>query len=119
MNFEHAADRISSTLTLGLRTNFVGRADIVNFEWDPRKATRNVRKHGVPFHEAATIFGDPLAMTFEDPDHSIGERRFITVGMSHAGRLIIVAHADRGEAIRIISAREASRGERKHYEEAE
>jgi uncharacterized protein len=91
----------------------------VNFEWDPRKARRNVRKHGVSFHEAATIFGDPLAVTFQDPDHSIVERRFITVGMSDAQGLLIVAHADRGETIRIISARKTTRGERKYYEEAE
>jgi uncharacterized protein len=89
----------------------------VNFEWDPRKATQNHRKHGVSFHEAATVFGDPLAMTYHDPDHSILEQRFITVGISDSGRLLIVAHADRGENIRIVSARKTTLRERKHYEQ--
>jgi uncharacterized protein len=62
----------------------------VNFEWDPRKAAQNRRKHRVSFHEAATVFGDPLAVTYDDPDHSIVEQRFITVGMSDAGRVLIV-----------------------------
>ena len=89
----------------------------VNLEWDPRKAAQNRRKHGVSFHEAATVFGDPLALTYHDPDHSIVEQRFITVGMSKAGRPLIVAHADRGENVRIISARKMTLRERKHYEE--
>ena len=89
----------------------------MNFEWDPRKAAQNLRKHGVSFQEAATVFGDPLALTFDDPDHSITEQRYITVGMSSEGRVLIVAHADRGENIRIVSARKTSRRERRHYEE--
>jgi uncharacterized DUF497 family protein len=89
----------------------------VNFEWDPEKATRNRRKHGVSFHEAATVFADPLAVTYHDPDHSISEERFITVGMSRTDRVLIVAHSDRGENIRIISARKTTVQERKHYEE--
>ena len=89
----------------------------MNFEWDPRKATLNRRKHGVSFHEAATVFGDPLALTYHDPDHSIAEQRFVTVGMSSAGRLLIVAHADRGENIRIISARKTTLRERHDYEQ--
>ena len=89
----------------------------MNFEWDPIKAARNRRKHGVPFHEAATVFGDRLAVTYHDPDHSASEQRFITVGMSSAGRVLIVAHADRGENVRIISARRTTQRERKHYEE--
>jgi uncharacterized protein len=89
----------------------------VNFEWDPGKATQNRRKHRVSFHEAATVFGDPLAVTFHDPDHSISEERFITIGMSRAGLVLIVAHSDRGENIRIISARKTTLRERKHYEE--
>jgi len=89
----------------------------VNFEWDPRKAAQNLRKHGVSFQEAATIFGDPLSVTYQDPDHSTAEQRFITVGMSSVGRILLVAHADRGESIRITSARKATRHERKHYEE--
>jgi len=89
----------------------------VNFEWDPEKATRNRRKHGVSFPEAATVFADPLAVTYHDPDHSISEERFITVGMSRTDRVLIVAHSDRGENIRIISARKTTVQERKHYEE--
>jgi uncharacterized DUF497 family protein len=89
----------------------------VNFEWDPVKARQNRRKHRVLFQEAATVFGDPLAVTYPDPDHSLSEQRFITVGMSNAGRILIVAHADRDESIRIISARKTTRREREHYEE--
>jgi len=89
----------------------------VNFEWDPAKARRNRRKHRVSFQEAATVFGDPLAMTFLDPDHSASEQRFITVGVSSTNRILIVAHADRGENVRIISARRATQIERKYYEE--
>ena len=90
---------------------------MVNFEWDPGKAKQNRRKHRVSFQEAATVFGDPLALTYPDPDHSTSEQRFITVGMSGAGRVLIVAHVDRGEDIRIISARQTTQRERKHYEE--
>jgi uncharacterized protein len=89
----------------------------VNFEWDLRKSAQNLRKHGVSFHEAATVFGDPLSMTYQDPDHSTIEQRFLTIGTSRAGRLLIVAHADRGENARIISARKVTRRERKQYEE--
>jgi hypothetical protein len=89
----------------------------VNFEWDPVKASRNRRKHRVSFHEAATVFGDPLAVTYPDPDHSESEQRFMTVGMSSAGRLLIVAHADRNENVRIISARKTTQAEREYYEE--
>jgi uncharacterized DUF497 family protein len=89
----------------------------VNFEWDPRKEAQNRGKHAVPFNEAATIFGDPFALTYHDPDHSISEQRFITVGMSNTGRILVVAHTDRGETIRIISARKATQRERSHYEE--
>ena len=89
----------------------------MNFEWDPRKATTNRRKHGVSFHEAATVFGDPLALTYDDPDHSSSEQRFITMGMSNTGRLLMIAHADRGDNIRIISARKATPRERNHYEQ--
>jgi uncharacterized DUF497 family protein len=66
----------------------------VNFEWDPDKATQNHRKHRVSFHEAATVFADPLAVTYHDPDHSLSEERFITVGISRNGRVLIVAHSD-------------------------
>jgi uncharacterized DUF497 family protein len=89
----------------------------VNFEWDLAKAARNHRKHGVSFQEAATVFGDTLAMTYHDPDHSVAEQRFITVGMSNARRVLIVAHTDRGENVRVISARKTTQRERKYYEE--
>jgi len=88
----------------------------VNFEWDPGKARQNRRKHRVSFQEAASVFGDPFSITYPDPDHSIAEQRFITVGTSSGGQVLIVAHADRNENIRIISARKTTRGEREHYE---
>ena len=90
----------------------------VEFEWDPQKAASNLRKHKVSFPEAATVLGDPLAVTAPDPDHSAEEDRSITVGRSVRGRLLLVAHAERGERIRIISARELTRHEREAYEEA-
>ena len=89
----------------------------MRFEWDERKAAANEKKHGVSFHEAATVFGDPLAITFADPDHSENERRYVTFGMSRVDRLLVVAHADRERRIRIISARTMTRHERKFYEE--
>ena len=89
----------------------------MNFEWDPSKAAQNRRKHGVSFHEAASVVGDPLARTYQDPDHSIMEQRFITVGMSNAGRLLIVAHAERRDSVRIISARRTTQHERTDYEQ--
>lgn len=89
----------------------------IEFEWDPNKAKKNIKKHRVSFNEAATVFGDPLSMTFFDPDHSIDENRYITIGLSHLGRLLVVAHTDRDDRIRIISARKATHRERKFYEE--
>jgi uncharacterized DUF497 family protein len=89
----------------------------VNFEWDPGKARQNRRKHRVSFQEAATVFGDPLAVTYPDPDHSISEQRFVTVGLSSVGRVLIVAHTDRDENVRIISSRKTTQRERKQYEE--
>jgi uncharacterized DUF497 family protein len=88
----------------------------MQFEWDPGKARRNLRKHGVSFDEAVTAFYDPLSATFDDPDHSIGEQRYITVGFSSQNRLLIVGHTERGEAVRIISARLATTHERKRHE---
>ena len=76
----------------------------MEFEWDPDKAARNLAKHGVSFPEAATVFGDPLAMTYGDPDHSREEDRFLTFGHSSAGRLLVVSHTDRDDRTRIISA---------------
>jgi uncharacterized DUF497 family protein len=90
---------------------------MIQFEWDSTKARMNLRKHGVAFREAATVFRDPLGITIFDPDHSDEEERFITFVFSTAGRLLMVAHTDRGEGIRIISARELTRAEREAYEE--
>ncbi len=89
----------------------------LTFEWDQGKAEQNLVKHGVSFPEATTVFGDLLSMTILDPGHSVGEERFITIGVSHQSRLLVVAHADRGDTIRIVSARVATRAERKNYEE--
>jgi uncharacterized DUF497 family protein len=88
------------------------------FEWDARKSATNLRKHGVSFAEAGTVFGDELSITVPDPDHSDQEDRYITIGRSNLHRLLMVAHTDRGENIRIISARELTKTERKEYEEA-
>lgn len=88
----------------------------MRFEWDPEKARENGRKHGVSFEEAVTVFYDSLATTFPDPDHSAGELRLITFGYSAHDRLLVVAHAEREEAARIISARHATAHERKSYE---
>ena len=85
------------------------------FEWDPHKARLNVAKHGVSFGEAASAFSDPLSLTRFDPDHSIDEERFLLLGASDQGRLLVVAHTDRGGRIRIISARLATRRERRSY----
>ena len=89
---------------------------IMRFEWDPEKAKRNLRKHAVSFEEAVTVFYDPLSATFDDPDHSVGEYRYITTGLSSRDRLIVVAHTERGESIRIVSARPATAHERKNHE---
>ena len=88
------------------------------FEWDVVKAAQNLRKHGVAFGDAASVFSDNFAYTFPDPDHLVGEYRMVTFGFSLAGRLLAVSHAERGRAIRIISARAATRHERKIYEQA-
>ncbi|HWH91311.1 MAG TPA: BrnT family toxin [Candidatus Binatia bacterium] len=88
----------------------------MTFEWDSRKARSNLVKHGVGFEEASTIFGDPLSLTISDPDHSLREERYITVGKAFTGKLLVVVHTERGNNIRIISARPASRRERKFYE---
>jgi uncharacterized DUF497 family protein len=89
----------------------------MEFEWDENKAETNLAKHKVAFDEAATVFGDPLSVTFPDPDHSIDEDRYITIGTSDRDRVLIVSHTDREDRIRIISARKATRRERKAYEE--
>ena len=88
----------------------------MEFEWDPEKTVRNLAKHGISFQEAATVFGDPLAITFSDPDHSADEDRYLTFGHSAGGQLLVVSHTDRGDRTRIISARRATHNERKIYE---
>ena len=88
-----------------------------NFEWDHEKAEANLSRHGVSFAEAVTAFGDPLSMNMPDPDHSEGEQRFIVLGMSDRYRLLIVSYTERPPGTRIISARLATRHERKQYEE--
>jgi len=92
---------------------------MVEFEWDARKPAANLRKHKVSFIEAATVFGDFLSTTVADPAHSGGENRFIIVGMSKSGRLLMVAHAERGERIRIISARTLTGREKRAYKNKE
>lgn len=89
----------------------------MDFEWNPDKAKSNYEKHNVSFEEAATVFDDSLSVTFPDPDHSIGESRYVIIGLSRFGQLLIVAHTDREEKIRIISARKATRQERRFYEQ--
>ncbi len=88
----------------------------MRFEWDAEKAAENLKKHGVSFEEAVTVFYDPLAATFDDPDHSIGEDRFLTVGYSSRGRLLVVCHTERRGKVRLINARRATAGERERHE---
>jgi hypothetical protein len=88
-----------------------------SFEWDAKKAQANLSKHGVSFAEAVTVFGDPLSMNMPDPDHSDSEQRFIVLGMSDRFRLLVVSYTERPPRTRIISARLATRKERKQYEE--
>ena len=90
----------------------------MDFEWDPQKAASNPKKHKVSFAEAVTVFGDRLSITVPDPDHSVGEDRQITIGMSDRSRSLMVAYLERGERIRIMSARSLTKAERKAYEEA-
>jgi len=88
----------------------------LRFEWDKNKAKRNAAKHKVSFEEASTVFGDPLSITIEDQIHSSIEERFITMGSSFSGNLLVVVHCDKGDTIRIVSARAATRKEKKTYE---
>ena len=88
----------------------------MDFEWDPVKASANESKHGVTFEEAMTVFGDPLELTISDPDHSMEEFRFVSIGLSGAGRLLIVSYTERDGVIRLISTRLAQARERKQYE---
>jgi uncharacterized DUF497 family protein len=88
----------------------------MEFEWDPKKSEANRKKHGISFPDAATVFADPLAITFSDPDHSLGEQRFLTFGYSKMNLLLVVVHTERHSKTRIISARQATRYERTIYE---
>ena len=90
----------------------------MRFEWDSEKAKSDLAKHGGSFAEAMTIFGDPLELTIADPDHSEGEYRFLSIGLSSARRLLVVSYTERGDQIRVISAREAIAKERRQYESA-
>ena len=89
----------------------------MNFEWDEEKARANLEKHGVPFEEAKTIFDDPLYVDFYDPEHSADEHRYIIIGESRQGRLLMVSYTERGDVARLISSRAATPAERKDYEE--
>jgi len=89
----------------------------MKFEWNPNKAVMNLRKHSISFQEATTVFDDSLSVAFPDPDHSIGESRYVIIGLSGSGQLLVVSHTDRENRTRIISARRASRHERRFYEE--
>ncbi|MEG4345834.1 BrnT family toxin [Microcoleus sp. A003_D6] len=88
----------------------------MKFQWDSNKASSNAKKHGVSFEEAVTVFGDALAMTISDPDHSVGEIRLLTIGQSNFQRLLVVSHTEREGEVRLISARLATRQERRNYE---
>jgi uncharacterized DUF497 family protein len=90
----------------------------LRFEWDGKKARQNILKHGISFENAATVFGDALSLTIPDPLHSTNEDRFVTIGMTENDILLVVVHAARESAIRIISAREATLRERRNYEKA-
>ena len=91
----------------------------MQFEWNPDKARSNLKKHEVSFNEASTVFNDPLSMTFPDPNHSYSEDRYVIIGLSSAGRILVIPHTDRADRVRIISAREATRNERRFYEDGE
>lgn len=91
----------------------------LRFEWDAAKARLNLSKHSVSFEEASTVFGDRLAITIPDPLHSLAEERFVTIGVSETGKIPVVVATGRGDSLRLISARSASRRERKQYEKAD
>jgi uncharacterized DUF497 family protein len=97
----------------------VPRSEVMEFEWGAWKSRVNEDKHGVSFDEAASVFGDPLAITFDDPEHSAHERRYLTFGFSSAARPLLVVHTSRGDTIRIISARPMTPRERRAYEQWE
>lgn len=90
--------------------------DPMDFDWDEDKAEANLKKHGVSFSEGGTIFSDPLAITYNDPDHSFDEERFLSIGFSDKDQLLIVSHVERAGKTRLISVRRATRPERRLYE---
>jgi len=90
----------------------------MKFEWDQTKASANLSKHGVSFDEAKTVFDDPLYVDFYDPDHSLDEHRYIIIGESQQGRLLMVSYIESDDAVRILSSREVTQTERKQYEES-
>ena len=119
---QHHSLVVDSQATSGYNHLTIGGHDCavgIDFEWDPNKATRNLQKHGVSFEEAATVFRDDLSISVPDPDHSLEEERFITVGVSSQNRLLMVAHTEIGDSIRIISARELTPSERTQHVEAD
>ena len=89
----------------------------LDFDWDEDKAAANLKKHGIGFEEAKTVFGDPFSVTIDDPAHSANEYRFVDIGTSASGMILAVAYAERGQKIRLISCRKATKTERKIYEE--
>jgi uncharacterized protein len=89
----------------------------MEFEWNPDKAVLNLRKHDISFKEATPVFDDSLSVTFPDPEHSVGENRYVIIGISGLGNLLVVSHTDRENRTRIISARKATRQEKRFYEE--
>lgn len=91
----------------------------LTFEWDEEKATANLKKHQVSFEDAKTVFNDPLSITIPDPDHSIDEERYVDIGMSSTGRLLVVVYTERGQNIRLISSRQATKPEQRGYEQDE
>jgi uncharacterized DUF497 family protein len=101
---------------LAVRLRAKGGRLSLTFEWDGKKADENLRKHGVSFEEAKTVFNDPFSVTICDPDHSSDEQRYVDIGLSLKGRLIVVSYCERGETIRLISSRKATRKERRYYE---
>ena len=88
----------------------------MDFEWNAQKAEINNKKHGISFDEASTVFGDALSVTYPDPDHSIHEERYVMIGLSNKNRILVISHIYHGETVRIISARQATKPERRFYE---
>jgi uncharacterized protein len=118
-NPRHPSPQVAGGLTLTrvYSVDCTSYTPRVEFEWDPEKDHINQEKHGISFAEALTVFGDPLACTVPDPRHSIDEYRYLTTGYTSSQRLVIVAHTDRGERTRLITARDVKPKERRFYEQ--